>query len=590
MKRFLIWVLAFPLVLFGQQKMFKEPLSKRIASYNISCRLNPESKIISGEEILTWKNTSKWPVRELQFHLYQNAFSDPRSSFLTELPEIPERLKEDWGYCKILKMILPDGTDLLPNLVFIQPDDANPFDKTVCAVRLPSKIEPRGELRLLISFETKLPPVVSRSGYERNFFSVTQWFPKIGVLENERWVCHQYHSHGEFYSDFGVYDVTITVPEEYTVGATGICIEEKNLGNGWKRLRYYCEDIHDFAWFADPDFVEIKDRFEDTEIRFLCQPDHLSLGERFLKAVKVCFEYYGSRYGKYPYPILTMVDTKHRDTGEMEYPTIFLTGNFDSKYEIEVYQAEPLPPSDLYIEWLTIHECGHNWWMGMVANNETDDVWLDEGINSYASTRALEYGYGVYLLKEHKGITETAREHERSFYLKIPRAATVLQPSWLFRPGDEYFTFTYCKPELMLHTLHNYYGDELWGKVMKTFFERWKFKHPKTEDFYEVVQEVTGKNWKRFLDEFLKTTHTLDFRVEKVENKKVWIKREGCLRFPVKVLIHFLDDKEEVLEWDNILDSILYDFSDRGEIEYVKIDPEDIIEFELEKRNNYWIK
>ena len=137
----------------------------------------------------------------------------------------------------------------------------------------------------------------------------------------------------------------ITIPEEYVVGATGVRIEEKRLANGWKRLRYYCEDVHDFAWCADPDFVEIKDCFEHTEIRFLCQPDHVEMADRFIRAVKVCFEYYGSRYGQYPYPIVTMVDTKHRETGEMEYPTFFLTGNFDAKYEIEIYQAEPLPDS-----------------------------------------------------------------------------------------------------------------------------------------------------------------------------------------------------------------------------------------------------
>ncbi|MFP4081969.1 MAG: M1 family metallopeptidase [Candidatus Aminicenantes bacterium] len=590
MKRVLVVILILPMVTFGQQNMFYEPLSERIANYTITCKLDPNTKTVAGEEILTWKNTSRIPVHELRFHLYQNAFSHEKSSLLLEMPEFPEELIGHWGYCRVLKMALPDGTDLAPRLAFIQPDDGNPHDRTVCAVKLPRPVGPGEELRLFLEFETKLPPVVSRSGYEKNFFSVTQWFPKLGVFEDGHWVCHQYHSNGEFYSDFGVYDVTIIIPEEYMVGATGVRIEEKNLGNGWKRLRHYCEDIHDFAWCADPDFVEIMDRFEDTEIRFMCQPDHVAMADRFLRAVKVCFEYYGSRYGKYPYPVVTMVDTKHRDTGEMEYPTLFLTGNFDSNYEIEVYQSDPLPESDRYIEWLTIHEFGHNWWMGIVANNETDHVWVDEGINSYASTKALEYGYGKYLLKDYKGIKETAREHERNFYLKMAKAATVLQPSWLYRPGDEYFTLTYCKPEMMLHTLNNHFGEELWGKVMKTFFQRWKFKHPETEDFFEVVYEVTGKNWKRFFDEYMNTTHTVDFKVEKVEGNQVWIKREGCLRFPVKILVHFVDDSEEVREWDNIQNSVMFDFSHAAEIEYIKIDPQGIIEFELDKENNSWIK
>ena len=590
MKRLYLAIFLLPSLLFGQPKMFDLPMSKRVANYTIDCRLDPEKKTVTGKEVLIWKNSSGHPVGELQFHLYQNAFSDAKSSHLTEMTEIPEELIGHWGYCRILKMALPDGPDLVPRLINIQPDDGNVDDKTVCSVKLPKPVAPGGVLSLSIAFETKLPPVISRSGYEKNFFSVTQWFPKIGVYENGEWVCHQYHSHGEFYSDFGVYDVTITVPEEYIVGATGVRIEEEKLGNGWKKLRHYCEDVHDFAWCADPDFVEIRDRFEDTEIRFLCQPDHVVIADRFIKAVKICFEYYGSRYGQYPYPIVTMVDTKHRDTGEMEYPTLFLTGNFDADYKIEVYQSEPLPDSELYIEWLTIHEFGHNWWMGIVANNETDHVWIDEGINSYASTKALEYGYGKYLLKNYEGLTRTAREHERNYYLVRPKAATVLQPSWLYRPGDEFFTFTYCKPELMLHTLNNYFGDKVWGTVMKTFFQRWKFKHPGTEDFYRVIYEVTGRNLKRFLDEYMKTTHTLDFKVEKVEDNKVWIKREGALRFPVTILVHFVDDNVEVREWDNVRDTVMYDFSDAPEIEYVKIDPEHIIEFELNRDNNNWIK
>lgn len=590
MKRLYLVILFLPPLIFGQQKMFDPPLSERIANYTIYCRLDPEKKIVTGTEALVWKNSSDHPVDELQFHLYQNAFSNAKSSLLTELSEFPEQLTGHWGYCKILKMELPEGTDLVPRLIYIQPDDGNPFDKTVCSVKLPMTVAPDEELSLSITFETKLPPVISRSGYEKNFFSVTQWFPKIGIFEDGQWICHQYHNNGEFYADFGVYDVRITIPEEYVVGATGVRIEEKRLANGWKRLRHYCEDVHDFAWCADPDFVEIKDRFEHTEIRFLCQPDHVEMADRFIRAVKVCFEYYGSRYGQYPYPIVTMVDTKHRETGEMEYPTFFLTGNFDAKYEIEIYQAEPLPDSDRYIEWLTIHEFGHNWWMGMTANNETDHVWVDEGINSYASTKALEFGYGEYLLKNYKGLTETAREHARNYYLSMPKAATVLQPSWLYRPGDEYFTFTYCKPELMLHTLNNYFGEQVWDTVMRRFFQRWKFKHPGTEDFFEVVYEVTGRNLERFFDEYMNTTHTLDFEVEKVESNKVWIKREGCLRFPVTILVRFVAGSEEVREWDNVQNSVMYDFSDAFEIEYVKIDPENIIEFELNKVNNYWIK
>lgn len=590
MKRLVLVICLMSTLVFGQQKMFDPPLSERIANYTIECRLDPETKIVTGKEVLVCRNTSDHALAELQFHLYQNAFSSEKSSLLTEEPEVPENLIGHWGYCKILALKLPDGTDLVSGLVFIQPDDGNPHDKTVCAVKLPRPVVPGGEFTLNIDFETKLPPCVSRSGYEKNFFSVTQWFPKIGVYEEGGWNCRQYHSNGEFYSDFGVYDVKITIPEDYTVGATGILVSEEKINGGLKKLHFYCEDVHDFGWCADTDFVEFEENHKGTKIRFLCQKDHTAIAHRFIKAVKVTLDYFGTRYGEYPYPQITVVDSKHRATGEMEYPTLFQTGNFDTDYKIAKYQAEPLPDSDKHIESLTIHEFGHNWWMGMIANNETDHVWVDEGINSYATTVAFEYGYGQYILEDHEGEYRTIRDSERNFYLTFPKAATVLQPAWLYRPGWEFYTFTYTKPEMMLLTLHNYFGDEVWGKVMKTFFQRWKFKHPRTQDFYDVVHEITGKNLQRFFDEFMTTTHTLDFEVDKVEDNKVWIKRKGALRFPVTVLVHFKDGTEESRDWDAIRGHVMYDFTNHAEIEYVKIDPKNIIEFELDKKNNCWIE
>lgn len=158
MKRLYLAIFLLPSLLFGQQKMFDPPVSKRIANYTIDCRLDPEKKIITGTEELVWKNSSHHSVNELQFHLYQNAFSNAKSSLLTELSEFPEQLTGHWGYCKILKMELPDGTDLVPRLIYIQPDDDNPFDKTGCSVKLPKMLVPGKELFLSITFEKKLPP------------------------------------------------------------------------------------------------------------------------------------------------------------------------------------------------------------------------------------------------------------------------------------------------------------------------------------------------------------------------------------------------------------------------------------------------
>ena len=539
--------------------------------------------------MLEWRNTSQDTIHELQFHLYQNAFRNENSTYFLESGGPPEFIKGRWGYCEIVKMNLSDGTNLLPFLSYIHPDDDNIYDRTVCSIALPKPILPNETIKIDIDFETKLPPVVARSGYEKNYFSVTQWFPKIGVYEEGAWICHQYHTLGEFYADFGVYDVSITLPENYVVGASGILVDEKKIKGGLKKLRFYCEDIHDFAWCADVDFVETLDRYEDTKIRLLIQKDHTSMANRFIKIIKVVFDYYGEKYGEYPYPMITIIDSKHVDAGEMEYPTLFQTGNFGVSLSVHKYRSDPFPESDRFIEWLTIHEFGHNWWYGMVANNEAEYAWLDEGINNYATAKAMEYGFDGNMLHNHNGITQSVRERDRRRYLDNPSSAVVMQYSWLFRYWNEYYTMVYHKPELMLLTLNNYFGDEIWGNVMKAYFQRWQFKHPKPEDFYKVVHEITSKDFKYFFNQFLNTTHTLDFEIYKVNDNRVHLLKNGFLRFPVTIAFYFSDGSNQLIEWDNVINSAVFDMTGRADLDSVVIDPNHIVEFELNRENNIWI-
>ena len=212
------------------------PLTPPTASYEISCRLDTDKKTIEGTELLTWTNRTSRPAATLQFHLYLNAFRNTRSTFHRESAGRGRRgepLPDSWGSIELTRMTYSDGADLIPALVYLAPDDGNRDDRTVAEVTLPRPIAPGETARVSMDFRSRLPRVGRRTGWKGDFYMVAQWFPKVGVLQETGWNCHQFHANSEFFSDFGDYDVSMDVPARYKgkVGATGKQIEERT-GNG----------------------------------------------------------------------------------------------------------------------------------------------------------------------------------------------------------------------------------------------------------------------------------------------------------------------------------------------------------------------
>ena len=305
----------------------------------MSVKLNPDKKTVTGSETLYWKNTSTDKISELQFHLYLNAFKNTNSTFLQESSgqlrgdEMDESSNLNWGWIDVLSMKIKDGEDLTNKIKFIQPDDNNKDDQTVISVPLQKAVLPGQIVTLQIKFESKLPKVFARSGFSDDYFLVGQWFPKIGVYEKAgeryavkgQWNCHQYHANSEFYADFGVYNVDITVPANYKVGAVGVLQKEKQNGDGTKTLTYHIEDVIDFAWTASPRFKIAEAKWKNVKIKVLLQPEHYYQADRHIKSVIYALEYFDKYLGKYPYPNLTIVDPPFRGEGSggMEYPTFF---------------------------------------------------------------------------------------------------------------------------------------------------------------------------------------------------------------------------------------------------------------------------
>ncbi len=614
---------------FGRQVIFNEPLSPRIANYKISVKLDTEEKMLTGTETLTWRNTSTDAIRELQFHLYLNAFKNTESTFIKEAGEgMSERVpKGGWGWIDVTSMKTAEGEDLTSRIEFIHPDDDNEKDQTVIRVLLTKPVRPKQSIRLNIDFTAKLPRAFRRTGYYQNYYFIAQWFPKIGVYEaagqryavKGQWNCHQYHASTEFYADYGVYDVDMTVPKDFVVGATGIVQSVKDNGDGTKTVSHHAEDVHDFAWTASPTYVDLTEQWRHVKIRVLMQPQRVHQAVRYFQSAKAALEYFDKYVGLYPYPNLTVVDPAYgaMSAGGMEYPTLITAGSFWG-----------IGTSLKFAELVTVHEFGHNYWYGLVGNNEFEEAWLDEGFNQYYETRIMNETYGSKAsVLDLPGLQGGDLEVTRGGYSGMgnPKIAPTFTRAWEFRQGG-YGNLTYNKTAVFMTTLERMIGRPVMDTLMKTYFNRWKFKHPCARDFLAVVNEIVpkfhgnkfGKDLNWYFDQVLYGTDICDYELRYIENTEVRpiqgvVEREGKkvtldekkdtvvkklydsravafrlgeIKLPTSVLVHF-DDGEEVREqWDGQSRWAEFKYRRPEKILWAKIDPDTVLVIDINWNNN----
>ena len=277
------------------------PLSPRNANYTIEVRLDPEKKLLTGKVVLEWRNLTLRAARELPFHLYWNGWRNNQSTWMRESSlrpgRVPRKIRdEDWSYIKVNSMrVLPQfpfrEVDLTGSLRFESPDDGNPEDRTVLVAPLTQRwVFPGETIRVEIEFEAKVPRTFARTGFLGNYFFLAHWFPKLGVFQPDgTWNNHQYHSNTEYFSDYGVYDVSLTVPSGWVVGATGKETSQIDNGDDTATHRYQQADVHDFAWTTSPDFLEETRIFnhpglQQVEMRFLYQSEHRGQVDRHCRA------------------------------------------------------------------------------------------------------------------------------------------------------------------------------------------------------------------------------------------------------------------------------------------------------------------
>ncbi len=591
-----------------------KPLSQRIVHYEIDAKYDAAKHTVDATETLTYHNLTGQPLDTFPFHLYQNAFQ-PNATWVRETKTMGSRDTgydqwdpKEYGSEEIKTLEVVGQGDLTKDLHYIAPDDGNKDDKTVIELKLPKPVPPNAFVQFKIAFHDQMPETQARSGWKRDFLLGGQWFPKVGVWWHGAWNCHQYHNTTEFFADFGVYDVKLTVPQNEVIGASGIEVSDVNNPDGTKTVTYHGDDIHDFAWTVSPRFKVRESTYQSQmgpiKLRFLMQPAHWDQVDRHEKITRESLDHFEKWYGPYPYKTLTVVDPEPGSAaGGMEYPT-FITG------ETNWWVPNGLHLVELVVE----HEFGHQYWYGMVATNEFEDAWMDEGINSYTEVKVLDSILGKKTsIMDLAGMQMGEREEQRLSYIGVADLDPMAQNAYAYASFNSYGGVTYGKTATVLLTLEGIIGEDTMAKAMHTYFMRYRFTHPTKEDFLKTIEEAAGKDLHWYFNQAVYGSQVLDYEIlsvnsyptnwyddkpKKKTDKKaddttyqsyVMVHRKGDFVLPVEVEVKF-DNGEKVREhWDGQSRWTRFGYQKKAKAISAEIDPDHTVQLDRNKFNNSFV-
>lgn len=496
---------------WGGPRTGKEPtLSDRVVNYEIRATLDPVKHTVDGQEKLTWRNRSNREVRAVYLHLYLNAFEGSNSTFFSEKRNKGFDFRTDvgikdgeWGHIQLDK-VAQSGAPV--PWLYVHPDGGPETDHTVVRFDLPTAVPPGGSTTLDIDFHDRLPRVIARTGYFGSFHLVGQWFPKIGVLElpGERgatqptWNVHEFHLMSEFYADYGNFDIKLTVPKDYTVGATGEEQEPATV-NGDQATHHFVQgDVHDFAWTADNrtapplEGTYTGEGSPTVKVKVLYPPEYAASAAPTLKATVDALAYFSKTLGPYPYKTVTAVIPPYNATeaGGMEYPTFFTAEGYS--------EVKPDTLNTFLVDFVTIHEFGHGYFYGILGSNEFEEPMLDEGLNDYWDYRMLrERGQAIHFTNDFLkkiGIDPIAQPFELE---RMGAATTDPTDATGANSWDRLSTFSYAtvytRTATAMHDLEEQLGKPVMEKAFKQYYATWKFRHPGIADFQATLAEVSGK-------------------------------------------------------------------------------------------------
>jgi len=520
MKQFTLFVVL--LVSITSTLRAQTPYWQQHLRYTITAELNDQEKSITGFETIVYKNNSPSALDFIWFHLWPNAYKNESTALMTQIRSDSARMKKAEVF----------GTGSIDNLDFkINNEPAkteahpNPQYIDILKLVLNRSLQPGDSITITTPFKVMLPPYFSRSGHAEGEFMACQWYPKPAVFDKNGWHEFPYLDMGEFYSEYGDFDVSLTVPATYIVGATGSLVTTDELasykklgtqnvakrkgkpalykpltGNTTKTLRYTAKLVPDFAWFADKDFVIQYDTVQlpGGKIVDAFTYYHNTKKTEWVNSIdytKDAVKHYSHWVGTYEYPTVQAVEgPSNASSGGMEYPMITL-----------ITSPEATPES---LDGVITHEVGHNWFMSMLGSNERAHTWMDEGLNTYFQFRyeAEKYRansvFGDAIPKNLKALP--AQQFLSVIYnavnQNLPTKSPMDIPADQFPSSDEYGMVSYVKTALWMYLLESNVGPDKAALAIQHYFNKWKNKHPQPEDMKAAFEEATGTDLTNFFN------------------------------------------------------------------------------------------
>lgn len=560
--------LFLSLVLSASISLAQNSYWQQEVNYTIEVKLNDETHELSASEQIQYINHSPTSLTEIWFHLWPNAYSTKETALAKQLLR---EGKTAFQYAKPSEMGYISGLDFkvngqaikvemaakIPRIGIIEQWQRKPNGESVqeennpdvCKLILNEPLTPGASILITTPFVVKLPNSYSRLGHVGQAYQITQWYPKPAVYDGNGWNVLPYLDQGEFYSEYGSFDVKITLPENYVVGATGDLQNEEELA--WltakadstakekgdygksmdfpasakkeKTLHYKQQNVHDFAWFADKRFHVLKGEVElpHTKRKVTTWAMYTNAYSKYwkngAKYIADATYYYSLWNGDYLYNQVTAVDGALSAGGGMEYPNVTVIGPVGS---------------NLTLETVIMHEVGHNWFYGMLGSNEREHGWMDEGINTYNEQRYIQTKYpdttlaavvGLKNPPRFLGLSIPAAYNENLFLYQL--LAKQNKDQAIETPSPEFTSINYAgvmygKTGLVFRYLAQYLGQDVFDKCMQAYFTKWVCKHPQPEDIQAVFEEVSGKKLDWFFGTLIKTNDKIDFTFDKVKQEK----------------------------------------------------------------------
>ncbi len=547
-------LIAF-LLLIGSICQAQRPYFQQKVDYKINVSLDDKKQRLAGDISMDYYNQSPDTLKFIYIHLWPNAYKNNRTAFSNQFTENGDRSfyfskKEERGGIDSLLFKI-DGQEVKWKFYGDQPD--------IAKLELPKPLAPGASMNISTPFRVQIPKSVSRLGHIEESYQVTQWYPKPAVYDRDGWHPMPYLDQGEFYSEFGSFDVKISVPKNYLVAATGelqtkeelaflnehIAFSEKQnfdqlslidhefpaSDSIFKTLHFKAENVHDFAWFADKRFYVLKDKAKlpsgkEIDVYSYFTNEEANLWKRGPKFTALAIEFYSNTIGEYPYPHATAVQSALGAGGGMEYPMITVIGLSYTYKSLDV---------------VITHEIGHNWFYGILASNERENAWMDEGFNSYIETRYTDKyyprsenrtNYLAYLLQARQGIEQPSKTPSQNL------------------TNINYFLGSYSKPTLTLRYLEQYLGTNEMDRILAKYFTVWKFKHPTPDELQLVFEKESGKNMAWVFDDLLGSTKLLNYGITHAKSEGaellLTVKNKGEISAPYSVSL--VNNEDSILQ------------------------------------------